>query len=106
MNKEEILAASRKENRNQDLTEIECLKQASKVVYIDGCLVCVLVCLFQWNFTKTINWGCWVVNFSILGTVFLVKSVMMKKTHEIIASVFYYILCLFFLVGFIMSMRG
>lgn len=106
MNKEEILAASRKENRNQDLAEMECLKQASKVAYIVGCVICILVCLFQWNFSKTINWGCWVVNFSILGTVFLVKAIMMKKTREIILTVFYYALCLFFLVGFIMSMRG
>lgn len=106
MNKEQILAASRKENKNQDIVEEEYLKQASKIAYIVGCLICCLICGLQFSFTKTVNWGCWVVNFSILGTVFLVKSIKMKKRHEIILTVFYYGLCLFFAIGFVMSLRG
>lgn len=106
INKEEILAASRQENRNQDLAEIESLKQASKTAYIVGCLLCVLVCLIQWRFLRTINWGCWVVNFSILGTVFLVKSKMIKRKRDIALAMIYYSLCLFFFVGFVMSMKG
>lgn len=106
MNREEVLAASRKELRNQDVAEAEFLKQASKIAYVVGCLVCILICELQWAFANTINWGCWVVNFSILGTVFLVKSIKMKKRHEILLTVFYYGLTLFFAVGFCMSLRG
>lgn len=106
MNKEEILAASRKENKNQDIVEAECLKQAGRVAYTVGCLVCYLICALQWSFTKTVNWGCWVVNFSILGTIFLVKSIKMKKRHEIFVTVCYYGLCVFFAIGFAMSLRG
>ena len=106
MNKEEILAASRRENKNQDIAEAEYLRQAGRIAYTVGCLVCCLICLLQWLFTKTINWGCWVVNFSILGTVFVVKSVKMKNRHEILVTVAYYGLCLFFAIGFVMSMRG
>ena len=81
MNREEILAASRKENKNQDIVEAEYLKQASRVAYTVGCLVCCLICALQWSFTKTMNWGCWVVNFSILGTIFLVKSIKVKYSR-------------------------
>lgn len=106
MNKEEILAASRKENKNQDIVEAECLKQASRVAYTVGCLVCCLICTLQWVFAKTINWGCWVVNFSILGTIFLVKAIKIKKRHEILVATLYYGLCAFFAIGFAMSMKG
>lgn len=106
MNKEAVLAASRKENKNQDLADAEYIRQASRVAYAVGCLVCCLICLLQWAFTKTINWGCWVVNFSILGTVFLVKFIKAKKRHEILVAVLYYGLCLFFAIGFAMSLRG
>jgi len=76
------------------------------VAYTVGCLVCCLICALQWLFTNTVNWGCWVVNFSILGTIFLVKSMKMKKRHEIFMTVFYYGFCTFFAVGFVMSLRG
>lgn len=106
MNKEEVLAASRKENKNKDMAEAEYLKQASRAAYTVGCLVCCLICALQWFFTGTINWGCWVVDFSILGTIFLVKSMKMRKRHEIFMTVFYYGLCVFFAIGFAMSLRG
>lgn len=106
MNKDEILAASRREHKSQDIVEVEYLKQASRVAYIVGCLVCCLICMLQWAFTNTINWGCWVVNYSILGTIFLVKAIKMKKRHEVIMTILYYAICAFFVVGFIMSMRG
>ncbi len=106
MYKEEILERSRKEHKNQDLAEMEFLKQASKIAYIVGCIACVIICTLQWVFQKTINWGCWVTNFSILGTVFLVKFVKLRKKHELLMTILYYAICLFFLIGFIMSLRG
>lgn len=105
MKKEDILAASRKENKNQDLYEVEVLLKAGRIAYIAGCCLCMLICILQYIFSKTINWGCWVVNFGILGTVFLVKSVKLKSRHEIILTVVYYLICAFFIVGFVMSMR-
>lgn len=106
MNKEEILEASRKENRNQDIVEAEVIKQASKIAYITGCITCMAICVLQLIFTDTINWGCWVVNYSILGTVFLIKAIKLKKRHEIILTVLYYTIALFFIIGFAFSMRG
>lgn len=106
MNKEEILAASRKELKNQDMAEVECLKQGSRLAYMVGTVMGCLICGLQWIFTKSINWGCWVVNFSILGTVFLVKSLRLKRRHEIVWTIFLLAMLLFFFVGFVMSLRG
>ena len=106
MDRDEILAASRRENKNQDIAEAEYIRQAGRVAYIVGCLVCCLICVLQGIFTNTINWGCWVVNFSILGTVFLVKSIKGKMRHEILVTIVYYGLCLLCTIGFIMSLRG
>lgn len=106
MNKEEILEASRRENKNQDVVEAEVIKQGSQIAYLIGCLMCGVICLLQNIFTDTINWGCWVVNFSILGTVFLVKSIKLKKRHEILLTILYYGFTVFFAVGFAFSLRG
>ena len=106
MNKEEILEASRRENKNQDVVEAEVIKQASQIAYLIGCMMCGVICLIQVIFTDTMNWGCWVVNFSILGTVFLFKSIKLKKRHEIILTILYYGFALFFAVGFAFSLRG
>ena len=106
MTKEEILAASRKENKNQDIVEAECLKQASKIAYIVGCLTCILVCTLQWVITRNINWSCWVVNFAILGTVFLVEAIKLKKRHELFMALLDYGLCIFLIIEFVLSLRG
>ena len=55
---------------------------------------------------KNINWGCWVENFSILGNIFLVKFIKLRKKHELFMAILYYAICHFFLIGFIMSLRG
>jgi hypothetical protein len=52
MYKEEILERNRKEHKNQDLAEMEFLKQASKIAYIVGCIACVIICTLQWSFRK------------------------------------------------------
>lgn len=106
MNKEEILEKSRKENKNRDIAELDVLQKASKFAYIVGCCVCMVICFVQWCTTETINWGCWVVNFSTLGTVFLVKFIILKRKHELLWMIVDYLICAFFLTGFIMSVRG
>ena len=106
MNKEEILSASRKENRNQDLFEVECIKKGSRIAYVVGIIMCCMICFLQWLFTKTINWGCWIVNYSIISTMFFVKAVNRRKKHEICVTVLYVLITIFFCIGFAMSLKG
>ena len=47
MNKEEILKASRKENKNKDLAEIEVMYQAGSHASRVGALACCLVSLLS-----------------------------------------------------------
>ena len=59
MNKEEILKASRKENKNKDLAEIEVMYQAGSHASRVGALACCLVSLLS----------------SMLGTYYALQSV-------------------------------
>lgn len=107
MDKDEILHKSRSENKNRDYPEAEGLQKASVIAFIVGCSACVIISAVQRYFTETTNFGCWIVNFSILGTVFLVKYIHLKKRHELAMAILYFAFLLLFLVGFIMSMvRG
>ena len=106
MTKEEILTASRKENKNRDMVEVECLKQACKMAYIVGRLTCVLVCVLQWVLTRTTNWSCWFVNFATSGTVFLVEAIKLKTRHELFMALLDYGLCIFLIIEFVLSLRG
>lgn len=106
MNKNEILEKSRKENKNKDIAELEMVQKASSIAYYVGLAICCALCFAQMTVLHTVNWGCWVVNFGILGTVFLVKYIKLRKKHELIFTVLYFAICAFFLIGFIMSLRG
>lgn len=106
MNKEEILERSRKENKNKDIIELDAIRGGCRVAYLVGPIACIVLCFMQMAIKHTINWGCWAINFSILDTVFLVKYVKLRKKHELIMTIFYFVLCIFFLIGFIMALRG
>lgn len=106
VDKEEILKKSRNENKNRDYVEKEAVKNASVIAFIVGCSVCIVVCAIQWFFTETINYGCWLVNFSILGTVFLLKYIKMKTRRELAFTIIFFLFFLLYLVGFILSLRG
>lgn len=106
MNKEEILQKSREENKNKDIVGLAALQQASKIAYTVGLLMCVIICTVQCIVTETINWGCWVVDFSILSTIFLIKYIKLKQKHELMMCIIYIILTAFFMTGFIFSLIG
>lgn len=107
MDKDEILQKSRSENKNRDYPDAEGLKKASVIAFAVGCSVCVIISAVQLYFTDTINYGCWIVNFSILVTVFLVKYIKLKKRHDLALTIMYIMFFLIYLVGFIRSMmRG
>ena len=72
MNKEEILKASRKENKNKDLAEIEVMYQAGSHASRVGALVCCLLSLLSSMLAHTMIYSPWVIYFSILATQWLV----------------------------------
>lgn len=109
MEKEEILAISRKENGNRDLTEIETAAQAGSIAARVGAGVCCLVsALFVWV-TKTAFLSPWIIYFSILGTQSLVKFIKVKRKSDLALTVLYFalfILCLTFFVLRLIEVKG
>ena len=89
MNKEEILAKSRAENKNKDVYEIEVLKQAN------SCGIIVMAVLATIFFTVQIfvggghNWGMWALVFSPSMATCWVKYIKLRRKHELLTAIAY-----------------
>lgn len=101
MNKEEILAKSRKENKGMDMMEIQSLEKAGKYASQVGMLLCCFVAVMEVAITNRISMGSWLIYFGILSTMFFTKYRLMKQRHELMISLLYTILFFFFLVMFL-----
>ena len=106
MNKEEILEKSRAENKNRDIAELEVIKNAGSISNTVALLACCVLSVLQVVFNERVNFGCWVIFFSILGTKFLVKYIKLKRKHELAVAMLYIALCVFFLGLYILSIAG
>ena len=106
MKKEEILAASRRENKNRDLAEMETARQAGNVAGRVGAGVCCLVSvIFVWV-TETMLYSPWIIYFSILGTHSLVTYRKEKRKTELTLTILYFSMFLLFLVLFAVRLIG
>lgn len=106
MDKNEILAQSRKENKNKDLAELETVQKASSVAGRVGMLVCCLIAVLEVIFTGRINYASWTIYFSILGSLFLVKYLSLRRRHELLMTVLYLALFVFFLTLYLLRIAG
>ena len=104
--KEDILAISRKENKNRDLAELETALQAGNIAGRVGAGVCCLVSvIFVWA-TKTMLFSPWIIYFSILGTHYLVKFKRVKRKTDLTLTVLYFAMLVLFLVLFVLRLAG
>ena len=102
MNKDEILAASRKENKSKDLAELEVSYRAGNIAARVGATVCCLVSVIYVWATNTMLFSPWIIYFSILGTQYLVKFLKLKKKSDLTITVLFFAMCIFFLVLFVL----
>ena len=101
MEKEEILAISRRENKNRDLAEAATAQQAGNIAgRVGACVCCLVSVVFVWA-TGTMLYSPWVIYFSILGTHALVKFLKLKRKTDLVFTVLYLVMFLLFLVFFI-----
>lgn len=104
MKKEEILAASRRENKNRDLAEMETARQAGSIAArVGACVCCLVSVVFVWA-TGTMLYSPWVIYFSILGTHSLVTYGKKKQKTELTLTILYFTAFLLFLVLFIVRL--
>ena len=106
MEKEEILAISRRENKNRDLAEAATAQQAGNIAgRIGACVCCLVSVVFVWA-TGTMLYSPWVIYFSILGTHSLVIYRKKKGKTELTLTILYFAMFLLFLVLFAVRLVG
>ncbi len=104
MNKDDILAKSRKENKNQDMYEKEVLKEGGNAGAITAAVLATIFFVIQILLGEGQNYGLYAVVFSISAAGFTVKAIRLKRTHEIIITVLYIIVVLMFSAAHIYSL--
>ena len=106
MEKEEILAISRRENKNRDLAEAATAQQAGNITgRVGACVCCLVSVVFVWA-TGTMLYSPWVIYFSILGTHSLVIYRKKKRKTELTLTILYFAMFLLFLVLFAVRLVG
>ena len=101
MNREEILKASRKENKNKDLAEMEVIYQAGSHASRVGALVCCLISLLSSLLAHIMLYSPWIIYFSMISTQWLVRFIKMKRKSDLVVAILFLCLTVLALVGLI-----
>ena len=101
MNREEILKASRKDNKNKDLAEMEVIYQAGSHASRVGALVCCLISLLSSLLAHIMLYSPWIIYFSMISTQWLVRFIKMKRKSDLVVAILFLCLTVLALVGFI-----
>ena len=92
MNKDEILAKSRAENKNRDLYEQEVLKLANKSAVLILLVLAAVFSVTQIFAGGGINWGLWALVFSVNMTTCWAKYIKLHRKNELVKAIIYTIL--------------
>jgi len=106
MKKDEILEKSRNENKGADELELSVIASAGKLAAQIGMMVCCLIAVLQVVFTDSISCESWMIYFSILSTTFIVKYIKLHQKHELVLSILYSVIFIFFTVLFVIRLVG
>jgi len=101
MKKEEILKASRDENKNKDLAEMEVMYQAGAHAGRVGALVCCIVSILSSMVAHTLLYSPWVIYFSIITTQWVVRFIKMKRRSDLVLAILFLSLTILASVGFV-----
>lgn len=92
MNKDEILAKSRAENKNKDVYEQEVLNQASRSAVVVQMALATIFFVTQIFAGGGTNWGLWAIVFSANMTINWVKYIKLHRKYELVIAIAYAIL--------------
>ncbi len=101
MKKEEILEASRKENKNKDLAGMAVIRNAGSISGAVGATVCIVLSLLASTLADMMLYSPWIIYFSISGTNWLVRGIKQKKKSDVIFAVMLLVLAILALIGFV-----
>ena len=86
MNKEEILAKSRQENKNRDIAEIDKAKSAARFSMIFSLIFICIFTALSLGATGRVNYGVIATEFCITFSMFLYKAVKSKNAADIFCA--------------------
>ncbi len=101
MKKEDILEASRKENKNVDLAELEANRYAAAIASSVGACVCALISLLSSVIADIMLYSPWAIYFSMMSADWLVKAIKLKKISNWIITALFVILAVLAFMGLI-----
>lgn len=91
MNKEEILKKSRMENKNKDIYEMEVVKAGGTAGAVAAAILATVFFSVQIFVGGGTNYGLYAIAFIIPAAGFTVKAIKLKRRHEILVAVLYWI---------------
>lgn len=106
MNKEDVLKASRKENKNKDLVERELMHKSGAVSMRVGATTCILLALLGFILADRFIFSPWIIYSIILGTHWLMIYISFKKISDLIITIILYSAAIGCFVGFILMLLG
>ena len=92
MDKDEILAKSRAENKNKDVYEQEILKQASESAVVVQMVLATIFFVTQILVDNGTNWGLWALVLSANMTIYWVKYIKLYRKFDLLMAIIYTIL--------------
>lgn len=83
MNKEEILAKSRQDNKDKDLYELEVNKKASNIGSVSGIIICAILYATEIMVCGTQNYGLWSIIAAVTAGIYLYSGIKLRKKARI-----------------------
>lgn len=106
MDKEEILRASRRENKNQDIYEREVLRRSQQISGLVGLAAAFLLLLIEELLEMGANYGYFIIIWSAGAAMFIVKSIKLRRKHEIVLAVLWTIMAVYAVTMYLIKLLG
>ena len=104
MNREEILAKSKQENRGQDLANLEAAKDSLQIGWLVMNLLLAAVTVVDAIVFSRVNNEVFFVVMAASCSIFLAKYLRLRRKHELVIAVVYAAVTVWFLVQWILQL--
>lgn len=104
MDKKEILEKASMDNKGMDIADLSVQQKASYYAYFVGIIGIILVNVVNSIIFKYVNHGPNMIMALMLSVAFTIKYIKLKKKHELVVVICYYLLTIMFLVFWILQL--
>ncbi len=107
MNKEEILRASRNENQNKDIYELEVIRKGQRIGGLIGiCVTFTLMFVERVILENGMNYGYFLIILSAGAGLWIYKALKMKKKHEVFLALLWAVLAVYAAIMVVLNFIG